>query len=838
MFNVMKSSCVMKRRSSGNWKLLFSEVFCCNLRADPLLSPKKSLSYETFTYNAAAENEDNEVDQYDDDKDTTAQKSGNENETKSIVEQPKPALELGLSPSQPNAPAVLAPSDTNGSLYDDLSIKGKRDSKLASHFNLAEATFASDSKSSGICSLLSSEPTSMDFTESLSRSKSTESGVHSGGENEVEEEDVKVTEASVEASENTQKEIVICEDEVDKIAKVLESVDLIGENIAATTSILAHAIDVDELESKLFESASIVAPIVCKQTTTDEELLQVISQCSSPLDVLACVHLHSTTLSPILSVACIHHIYLKTLAKYPRNSTEYNKLCGEVLTNRDFRDLVFIIETNVKFMNNFALLTAASDLLYLRLTLKQSTIPVLLSHIEFESMDLDELRLLASCLHTPNISLINSEYMYNVSASVAMRCIDQIQDLYTLLNIMKCFGRYFTNAAKRKCEGGVAGLSTDLEMLHPDGRSMAAHMFDAFYRMEHAPARPLLQKASDAITDGNIPVQPQDISAVLRYCVKFGYTIHGHKLLDVLSNAIYERLPFEHASQFTTNVKWLTVFYYYNQSMLERFVGAVKKNMANLDFVALSDILDSLAQVYFLPKNAEEFFEQLHMEMLRKLPTLKTSHVHNANRKLLLTAFHFAVFGRYPETLIKLTLEDKQFINNRSGSRFFMKDLCKAVSIERPDLLPSSIPSDLFMDAKPPQIYAFEKDVRHFLTNLVGGYHNYNLISSPVRNFPVFLLRMRLDGELLPATRHPSFIPPHMHQMIQNVAVVPLPRSRFCIDSRHAIGKTRLVLRLLRAQGARVVVVPHFEWDGQSSARKLSLLRTKIFMQRADDVVE
>uniref|UniRef100_F6X0D6 Uncharacterized protein n=2 Tax=Ciona intestinalis TaxID=7719 RepID=F6X0D6_CIOIN len=157
MFNVMKSSCVMKRRSSGNWKLLFSEVFCCNLRADPLLSPKKSLSYETFTYNAAAENEDNEVDQYDDDKDTTAQKSGNENETKSIVEQPKPALELGLSPSQPNAPAVLAPSDTNGSLYDDLSIKGKRDSKLASHFNLAEATFASDSKSSGICSLLSSE---------------------------------------------------------------------------------------------------------------------------------------------------------------------------------------------------------------------------------------------------------------------------------------------------------------------------------------------------------------------------------------------------------------------------------------------------------------------------------------------------------------------------------------------------------------------------------------------------------------------------------------------------------------------------------------------------------
>uniref|UniRef100_H2Z693 RAP domain-containing protein n=1 Tax=Ciona savignyi TaxID=51511 RepID=H2Z693_CIOSA len=272
--------------------------------------------------------------------------------------------------------------------------------------------------------------------------------------------------------------------------------------------------------------------------------------------------------------------------------------------------------------------------------------------------------------------------------------------------------------------------------------------------------------------------------------------------------------------------------------MLDRFVTAVKKNMSNLDFVALSDILDSLAQVYFLPKNAEEFFEQLHMEMLRKLPTLKTSHVHNANRKLLLTAFHFAVFGRYPETLIKLTLEDKQFINNRSGSRFFMKDLCKAVSIERPDLLPPSIPTEMFMDTKPPQIYAFEKDVRHFLTNLVGGYHNYSLISSPVRNFPVFLLRMRLDGELLPATRHPSFIPPHMHQMIQNVAVVPLPRSRFCIGSRHAIGKTRLVLRLLRAQGARVVVVPHFDWDGKSSARKINLLRSKIFTQKADDTVE
>jgi len=52
-----------------------------------------------------------------------------------------------------------------------------------------------------------------------------------------------------------------------------------------------------------------------------------------------------------------------------------------------------------------------------------------------------ELRLLASCLHTPNIPLINSDYMYNVSAAVASKYISEITDLYTLLNVMKCFGR-------------------------------------------------------------------------------------------------------------------------------------------------------------------------------------------------------------------------------------------------------------------------------------------------------------------------------------------------------------------------------------------------------------
>jgi len=73
---------------------------------------------------------------------------------------------------------------------------------------------------------------------------------------------------------------------------------------------------------------------------------------------------------------------------------------------------------------------------------------------------------------------------------------------------------------------------------------------------------------------------------------------------------------------------------------------------------------------------------------------------------------------------------------------------------------------------------------------------------------------------------------------VQNIAVVPLPRSRFCIGSKHATGKTRLILRLLRAQGARVITVPHFDWDGHSLADKTNLLRSKIFEQKIDDVTE
>lgn len=68
----------------------------------------------------------------------------------------------------------------------------------------------------------------------------------------------------------------------------------------------------------------------------------------------------------------------------------------------------------------------------------------------------------------------------------------------------------------------------------------------------------------------------------------------------------------------------------------------------------------ALLQVYYQPKDADDFFDKLHHEMLKKLPTLNTSHVHNAKRKLLLTAFHFSVYGRYPEEIIRLALVDNQ----------------------------------------------------------------------------------------------------------------------------------------------------------------------------------
>jgi len=252
-----------------------------------------------------------------------------------------------------------------------------------------------------------------------------------------------------------------------------------------------------------------------------------------------------------------------------------------------------------------------------------------------------------------------------------------------------------------------------------------------------------------------------------------------------------------------------------------------------------SDVMTTVTsslQVYYMPADADSFFERLHDEMLRKLPTLTTSHVHNAKRKLLLTAFHFAVFGRYPEQLIQLTLSDRQ-IGRQSPSRYFMKDLCRAVSIERPDLLPRTISRDLLSDSGQLKLYAFEKDVEQHLSGVIGSAY-FGVVVSPVRNMPVFILRATLEGELLRVGRNPGMVPPHMHQTVQNIAIVPLPRSRFCIDSRHAVGKSRFVLRLLRAQGARVVTVPHYDWDQHDSAHKTALLRHKIFQQRADDVVE
>ena len=64
--------------------------------------------------------------------------------------------------------------------------------------------------------------------------------------------------------------------------------------------------------------------------------------------------------------------------------------------------------------------------------------------------------------------------------------------------------------------------------------------------------------------------------------------------------------------------------------------------------------------MYYLPKDADTFFDMLHEEMMKKYPTLQHSNVKNVLRKVLLTAFHFSVFGRYPEALVKLTLSPAQ----------------------------------------------------------------------------------------------------------------------------------------------------------------------------------
>jgi len=886
MYNLFKSSGFSITESAKNWRL-FGQLFCCHARVDPLLSPKASSSYATFLARdldaaQSGDEEDHEADLC---------------ENLSLINQPS-AVAGGSSRKQGGCSKDKRNSaGESRASQDDNLLENKRSSrtfmvkaltneknyekknKNEPHNNKEASSVAAASASKHNTSGNDSDKSMIDITEdkeeeeidqlALQRSKSQTDLLTMTKEDAAQVAESLTCQPTKPLINNKPPQ----PQQVDFLKKVNNALELDGNKTTnslydaesdisssgvsslgssqpnsmefdnAQTSIINVSVKHDDSLLSITDSAKDFTTDVSStlykaffQIATEDELLNVINTCSRPNEILVNLERYVGPVTPFLAITCIHQIYINALNLHPRNSPSYNKLCGEVLTHQRFRSLVALIQENAKNLGNFALLTAASDLLYLRLTLKQSTIPTLLSFVDYETMDLDELRLLASCLHTPNIPMINSEYMYNISASVAVRYIDQIDDLYTLLNIMKCFGRYFTNSVKRQCEAQVVSLSHEFSGLYPDGRSMSAHMLDAFFRMEHAPLKPLLQQASDAIVNGNVPIQPQDISAILRYFVKFGYTLSNHDLLNKLSTTLYSYLPNDHASQFTTNVKWLTVFYHFNSDLLERFVAIVNRDMNDLDFVALSDVLDALAQVYYMPPDADSFFERLHDEMLRKLPTLTTSHVHNAKRKLLLTAFHFAVFGRYPEQLIQLTLNDRQ-IGRQSPSRYFMKDLCRAVSIERPDLLPRTIPRDLLTDSGPLKLYAFEKDVEQHLSNVIGSSH-FGVVVSPVRNMPVFILRATLDGELLRVGRNPGMVPPHMHQTVQNIAIVPLPRSRFCIDSRHAVGKSRFVLRLLRAQGARVVTVPHYDWDQHDSAHKMALLRHKIFQQRADDVVE
>lgn len=836
MHHILKASGYVLCQASRTWKQAFRDVFCCHPNIDPMIVPRNG--YSTFMGDADKEayyeerapltpstsRSDNSTTSCSKNLNESQQFNSNRHEeirTSSPVLKRSSINEIGsLQASNDHEsvplevedndklPVVKQPVSVNNKEYEECQQSTKLESPIAPPENTLsrQRPFLSLSAPAGLNNLLTplSSPSviNRDFSTTVSPSDQDPPA-------EVQHESERI---SNEADDNNSSERLepegSSEISEEDVMKLVGLVDLCVEPVKPT---LIH---------------------------TDKHLLDVVDASNTPQEILESIHNYVGIMTPELTVACVHHIYAKNCIMHERNSDEYNQMCGVIIKDKEFRRLLAILEHNAHALNNFALLTAASDLLLLRLTLRKKTIPVLLSQVDVENLTLEELRLLASCLHTPNIPLVNSEYFYNVSASVAMQELKNIEDLYTLLNIMKCFGRYFSIESKRECEGKVRELSAELWEQWPDGRSKAAHMFDAFYRMEYAPNRSVLQTASDVIVQSAIPIQPQDISAVFRYCVKYGYGFQDMKLLDRLSTELHKSLDTNKASQLTTNVKWLTVFYYYNKDFMQSFVECVKRDMEELDFVALSDVLDALAQVYFLPENADEFFDQLYAEMINKLPTLMTSHVHNAKRKLLLTAFHFAVYGRYPEQLIQLALSESQLSMHmgHTGTRQFLVDLCRAVSVERPDLLPKYLPMHILQNHGRPKLYAFEKDVQGVLLSICNSNY-FHLMLSPVCFFPFFLLQLRLDGTLLPI-RQPGFIPPHRHQVVQNIAVIPLPRSRFCFGSKHAIGKTRLVLRLLRAQGARVVTVPHYDWDNESNEHKIKLLQDKIFNKKTDDTVE
>lgn len=65
------------------------------------------------------------------------------------------------------------------------------------------------------------------------------------------------------------------------------------------------------------------------------------------------------------------------------------QICGIIIRDNEFRRLLSILEHNAHSLRNFALLTAASDLLLLRLTLRKKTIPTLLANVDVENLNLE-----------------------------------------------------------------------------------------------------------------------------------------------------------------------------------------------------------------------------------------------------------------------------------------------------------------------------------------------------------------------------------------------------------------------------------------------------------------
>ncbi|XP_030436551.1 FAST kinase domain-containing protein 2, mitochondrial isoform X1 [Gopherus evgoodei] len=396
--------------------------------------------------------------------------------------------------------------------------------------------------------------------------------------------------------------------------------------------------------------------------------------------------------------------------------------------------------------------------------------------------------------------------------------IPKISNIFMLQSMMKCFGKDAPLSLKRKFEDRVL---KELDHLTPVN---AQHMFSALAAMNYC-SMPILDASSNKIIE-NIPGTPfWQLIRVLKSCSILQY--RNVVLYSAIANYVTSAIYMWDTKQI---VLFLSAFEGLRFRPVELMDILAEKVTSHPESLNLKDIL-SVLRVYSLlnhvPKcQNQEFLESLNGALNKYLTRI-------SNVDLLKAVYSFCILEYLPQPALSQLLQEDNLNEllksdglNKEQNEMMLHYVNICLELDSPPSFTK--PATMFIKKLSSPLVSDLPEVREALLKLLGDERMFQQNIQLPHDYNIdFEIKMDANRKkALPVTEvdDPADAPD-----IQRVAVLCVPPSAFCFDTRHPRGKLAMKMRHLKVLGYHVILVHYQEFKKLKTEEAIECLKREIY---------